>query len=56
MGDNLRNNFINLEFRNFSITEKGDLRDIVNFSQNQENLQLTNPESIPDFDRLNQTL
>ena len=56
VGDNLRNNFINLEFRNFSITEKGDLRDIVNFSQNQENLQLTNPESIPDFDRLNQTL
>jgi replicative DNA helicase len=29
IGDQLRNNFINLEFKNFLITEKGDLRTIA---------------------------
>ncbi len=29
IGDTLRKNFVNLEFKNFCITEKGDLRDIV---------------------------
>lgn len=52
VGDNLRKNFINLEFKNFCITEKGDLRDIVNFTENQENLELTDPQDIPNFDSL----
>ena len=34
VGDNLRKNFINLQFRNFNITECGDLRDIVAFRDN----------------------
>ena len=31
VGDALRRNFINLEFANFDIEEKGDLRDVVAF-------------------------
>jgi hypothetical protein len=38
MDDSLRNNFINLEFKNFGITEKGDLREIAQFLQGAEQL------------------
>jgi replicative DNA helicase len=38
IGDTLRNNFINLEFKNFNITERGDLRDIAQFLQGREDL------------------
>ena len=38
IGDTLRNNFINLEFKNFCITEKGDLRDIAEFLSGREDL------------------
>ena len=31
-----RNNFINLDFNNFSITEKGDLKDIIRFQTNND--------------------
>ena len=51
MGDILRNNFINLEFKNFNITEKGDLREISAFHEGQEQLDTTNRRGeIPDFD------
>lgn len=38
IGDTLRNNFINLEFKNFCITERGDLRDIAQFLSGREDL------------------
>lgn len=52
VGDNLRKNFINLEFRNFNITEKGDLRDVVAFSDGQESLDTNNSDNLPNFDDL----
>ena len=51
VGDTLRKNFINLEFKNFCITEKGDLRDIVAFQNGREDLEETQTRNrIPDFD------
>jgi replicative DNA helicase len=50
--DNLRRNFINLEFRNFNIKECGDLRDIVNFRNNGGDLSVSNTDEIPSFDDL----
>ncbi len=48
--DTLRKNFVNLEFENFSITEKGDLRDIAE-SQLTTTTLLENANSdIPDLD------
>ncbi len=50
-GDELKQNFINLEFKNFSITEKGDLRDIVKSKGTKINLD-SGPKprnSNPDF-------
>lgn len=38
-GDKLRQNFINLLFANFSIDEKGDLRDIVRSKDTNPKLQ-----------------
>jgi replicative DNA helicase len=38
-GDTLRKNYINLEFANFAITDKGDLRDIVRSRGTNTNLQ-----------------
>ena len=48
--DNLRKNFVNLEFKNFNITERGDLRDIVNFRNTGGDLVQTNQAEIPSFD------
>lgn len=50
--DNLRKNFINLSFRNFNITECGDLRDIVNFRNTGGDLVSSQPNEIPSFDDL----
>ena len=50
--DNLRKNFINLSFRNFNITECGDLRDIVNFRNTGGDLVTSQPSEIPSFDDL----
>ena len=49
---NLRKNFINLEFANFNITERGDLRDIVNFRNTGGDLVSSDPNTIPSFDDL----
>jgi hypothetical protein len=49
VGDTLRKNFVNLEFKNFNITEKGDLRDIVAFRDGHEQLDRGNRNNIPDF-------
>ena len=50
--DNLRKNFMNLEFKNFNITEHGDLRDIVNFRNTGGDLVSSQPGEIPSFDDL----
>lgn len=50
-GDKLRQNFINLEFKNFAIEERGDLRDIVKSKGTKINLD-SGPKprnSSPDF-------
>jgi replicative DNA helicase len=54
LGDTLRNNFINLEFKNFAITEKGDLRDVVQFLNGREDLDDSefSGRAIPDFNEL----
>ena len=52
VGDQLRRNFINLEFRNFNIRECGDLRDIVRFRENGENLETNEVLDVPSFDDL----
>ena len=50
IGDTLRNNFINLEFKNFNITERGDLRDIAQFLEGREDLDEDNDfEEAPRF-------
>tara|TARA_Y100000114_G_C11758446_1_gene328193 strand:+ start:919 stop:2433 length:1515 start_codon:yes stop_codon:yes gene_type:complete len=50
--DNLRKNFINLSFRNFNITECGDLRDIVDFRNTGGDLNQSSENEIPSFDDL----
>ena len=52
--DSLRKNFINLEFSNFGITERGDLRDIVRSANGEGDLTEddNDDERIPDFDNL----
>jgi len=52
VGDALRKNFVNLEFSNFNITERGDLRDIARSINMDEDLDNENSEDeTPDFDR-----
>lgn len=48
-GDKLRQNFINLEFANFSIAEKGDLRDIVKSKGTNPRLQTQNHDEPAPF-------
>jgi len=50
--DNLRKNFINLAFKNFNITECGDLRDIVDFRNSGGNLVGSEASDIPSFEDL----
>lgn len=52
VGDTLRKNFINLEFKNFNITERGDLRDIVEFNDIGEGAEANGRNTAPDFDEL----
>jgi len=50
IGDTLRNNFVNLEFKNFNISERGDLRDIAQALQGREDLdEDTDFEAPPRF-------
>ncbi len=52
IGDTLRKNAINLNFNNFNITERGDLRDIARALNGEEELQQNeHQEEIPDFDQ-----
>jgi replicative DNA helicase len=52
IGDNLRKNFINLEFANFNISECGDLRDIARTLEGNEELDdADDNDQIPNFDR-----
>jgi len=52
--DSLRKNFINLDFNNFNISERGDLRDIIRVRNGDPELDQSNPDAtptpIPDFD------
>ena len=52
VGDTLRKNFINLEFKNFCITERGDLRDVVEFNDIDEGAEQNGRNTAPDFDEL----
>jgi hypothetical protein len=49
VGDTLRKNFINLEFKNFCITERGDLRDIARVAEGNMELEENESDSIPNF-------
>lgn len=51
VGDTLRKNFINLEFHNFCITEKGDLRDIARTLEGKFDLDDdgSDEDDVPDF-------
>jgi replicative DNA helicase len=49
IGDTLRKNFINLEFKNFCISERGDLRDIASVAEGRFELDENDNDSIPDF-------
>ena len=52
IGDTLRKNAINLDFNNFNITERGDLRDIARVLNGEEDLDSNGiQETIPDFDQ-----
>jgi replicative DNA helicase len=52
IGDSLRKNAINLDFNNFNITERGDLRDIARMLDGEEDLNSEGTqETIPDFDQ-----
>tara|TARA_R110001583_G_scaffold48781_1_gene152630 strand:- start:1509 stop:3026 length:1518 start_codon:yes stop_codon:yes gene_type:complete len=52
VGDALRKNAINLNFMNFNITERGDLRDIARMLEGEEDLDSDGfQETIPDFDQ-----
>ena len=52
IGDALRKNAINLDFNNFNITERGDLRDIARMLDGEEDLDSEGvQETIPDFDQ-----
>ena len=51
IGDALRKNSINLEFNNFNIAERGDLRDIARMLDGEEDLDGDGvQQTIPDFD------
>jgi hypothetical protein len=48
--DSLKKNFINLEIKNFSVAEKGDLRDIVNSLSTTATLSQDGTDDVPDMD------
>ena len=54
INDTLRKNSINLDFNNFNITERGDLRDVANMLDGNHELDTegSNEEIIPNFSEL----
>ena len=50
--DSLRKNFVNLEFKNFNITECGDLRDIARSLEGGGEIDGSEPDSLPDFENV----
>jgi len=53
IGDTLRKNSINLDFNNFNITERGDLRDIARVLNGEHDLDTEGrQDGIPDFNEL----
>ena len=54
INDALRKNSINLDFNNFNITERGDLRDIANMLDGNHELDTegSNENIIPNFSEL----
>ncbi len=50
LGDTLRKNFINLEFKNFAISERGDLRDIARVMDGNADLDTDEDDDLPSFD------
>lgn len=51
VGDQLKQNFINFDFNNFAVEERGDLRDIVRSNEINETIEQTNGGNIPDFEQ-----
>ena len=49
IGDTLRKNSVNLEFKNFNITERGDLRDIARSMDGGGEIDGSEVGSLPDF-------
>jgi replicative DNA helicase len=49
VGDSLRKNSVNLEFKNFNITERGDLRDIARSMDGGGEIDSSEVDSLPDF-------
>lgn len=49
VGDELKDNYINLSFENFKITDCGDLRDIVKSKSTNTTLQTQNHDEPPPF-------
>lgn len=49
IGDTLRKNAVNLEFRNFKISECGDLRDVARSLNGEAEIEASEPEDVPDF-------
>lgn len=47
VGDRLKQNFINLDFKNFLVEERGDLRDIVNKKEINPTLEKSPPKHEP---------
>ena len=49
IGDSLRKNSVNLEFKNFKIMERGDLRDIARAMDGGAEIDGSEVDSLPDF-------
>ena len=52
IGDTLRKNLVNLEFKNFNITERGDLRDVARSLNGETDIDTSDPDSLPNFDNV----
>jgi replicative DNA helicase len=51
-GDRLRKNYINLDFNNFKITDKGDLRDFIEWRDRSPMLQEDDGREVPSLEDL----
>lgn len=52
IGDSLRKNLVNLEFKNFNITERGDLRDVARSLNGDADIDSSDPDSLPNFENV----